>query len=153
MLARRLADATRLAGFTVTLFVVGATDGVSVVNWWLAVAIGLVLCVWWGVAYGALSLGACIRTRGAEVSQALVPLFFPLLFMSSAFVPVSVLPPWLQVVSTVNPLTYISEACRMAMAGTTDWTSIGISVACLIAVSVLGQVWIHRSLVASFRTY
>jgi ABC-2 type transport system permease protein len=37
---------------------------------------------------------------------------FPLTFASSAFVPVAVLPGWLQAVAAVNPLTPAVEAAR-----------------------------------------
>ena len=37
---------------------------------------------------------------------------FPLMFASSAFVPMAVLPSWLQVVAKINPLTYAIDASR-----------------------------------------
>jgi ABC-2 type transport system permease protein len=36
----------------------------------------------------------------------------PLLFMSNAFVPLEVMPTWMEVVARLNPLTYAIEAMR-----------------------------------------
>jgi ABC-2 type transport system permease protein len=36
----------------------------------------------------------------------------PLLFMSSAFVPLDAMPAWMEIVARVNPLTYAIEAIR-----------------------------------------
>ncbi|MFC7099103.1 ABC transporter permease [Nonomuraea rubra] len=37
----------------------------------------------------------------------------PLLFMSNAFVPLTAMPGWMEVVARVNPLTYAIEAMRL----------------------------------------
>lgn len=42
---------------------------------------------------------------------------FPLMFASSAFVPVGGLPGWLQVVAMVNPMTYGIDSTRALMQG------------------------------------
>lgn len=42
---------------------------------------------------------------------------YPLLFASSAFVPISLLPTWMQIVATVNPVTYGVDALRALTLG------------------------------------
>ncbi len=42
---------------------------------------------------------------------------YPLLFSSSAFLPISFLPEWMQVLATVNPVTYGVDALRALMLG------------------------------------
>ena len=42
---------------------------------------------------------------------------FPLLFVSSAFVPVALLPDWIQAIATVNPITYGVDAARSLVLG------------------------------------
>ncbi len=46
----------------------------------------------------------------------------PLFFASSAVYPVSLMPDWLKVVATVNPLTYMVDAIRsqMVVGGTSE---------------------------------
>lgn len=58
---------------------------------------------------------------------------FPLLFVSSAFLPVTVLPEWVQTVATVNPITYGVDAVRALM--------LGRDVLTVIDVSAFGGIW------------
>nr|AIW62984.1 ABC transporter [uncultured bacterium BAC-AB1442/1414/561] len=71
----------------------------------------LSVAVSWGVVWIFLALGAWLRT--AEGMQALGFIaLFPLMFVSSMFVPVANLPGWLQAVAKVNPVTYVVDASR-----------------------------------------
>ena len=63
----------------------------------------------WGFAYIGLS------APNAETAQVMVfPLIFPLLFASSAFVPVASMPGWLQVFAEHQPVTQVVNACALA---------------------------------------
>jgi ABC-2 type transport system permease protein len=145
LLARRLADCTRLAFFAAVLILASRLDGVPIANWPLAVVVTVALSVWWGVSYGGLSLSACLRTSSAETSQALVPLFFPILFMSTAFVPMKLLPGWLQPVARYNPVSYLADTIRESFAGhvvaASFWRAV-IGTACVMAIT---QVLVRRA--------
>jgi ABC transporter DrrB family efflux protein len=66
----------------------------------------------WGFAYIGLS------APNAETAQVMVfPLIFPLLFASSAFVPVASMPGWLQVFAEHQPVTQVVNAARSLMVG------------------------------------
>lgn len=72
-------------------------------------ALGLV--VGWGL--GWIFIAAGVWLRNAEVMQMVgFLLMFPLMFASSAYVPISGLPGWLQAVAHVNPMTYAVNASR-----------------------------------------
>jgi ABC-2 type transport system permease protein len=49
---------------------------------------------------------------------------FPLMFTSSALVPDSFLPAWMQAVSAVNPISYVANATRALMTTGFDWKAI-----------------------------
>lgn len=85
-----------------------------------------------GVA-GAIFLGASLLSTFSLVIACLVRsrerfvgigqlLTMPLFFASSAVYPVSLMPDWLKVVATVNPLTYMVDAIRsqMVVGGTSE---------------------------------
>jgi len=83
----------------------------------------MLLAVLLGAAFFAtLSLIiACIvktRERFMGIGQVLT---MPLFFASNAIYPVSIMPAWLQVASSVNPLTYMVDAVRTLMLA--SWTS------------------------------
>jgi ABC transporter DrrB family efflux protein len=66
----------------------------------------------WGFAYIGLS------APNAETAQVMVfPLVFPLLFASSAFVPVASMPGWLQAFAEHQPVTQVVNASRSLMVG------------------------------------
>ena len=63
----------------------------------------------WGFAYIGLS------APNAETAQVMVfPLIFPLLFASSAFVPVAAMPGWLQAFAEHQPVTQVVNAAALA---------------------------------------
>ncbi len=61
----------------------------------------------------ALSLGLTFTLPGhIELIAVIFVTNLPLLFASTALVPLSFMPPWLQVVATLNPLSYAIEPIR-----------------------------------------
>jgi ABC-2 type transport system permease protein len=142
--ARRAADMTRMAVFAVLLTIAAAADGVHIANWPLTLAISAGCAAIWVVAYGGFALSACIRTRSAEISQAFVPLLFPVLFMSTAFMPKAKLPHWLQTVAVVNPISYMCDMIRSAYGGTFDssaavWALVGVVVVAAITQTLVSR--------------
>jgi len=78
------------------------------------VVVGVVFAIW----FAAFSNVVALVTRDQESTIIGVNLLqFPLLFLSSAFLPVEVLPGWVQVVAAVNPITYGVDAARALMFG------------------------------------
>ncbi|GAA3873116.1 ABC transporter permease [Streptomyces sedi] len=71
----------------------------------------LSLVVAWSLIWVFLALGAWLRSIEVLASIGFLAVF-PLMFASSAFVPLELLPRWLRIVATVNPLTYGVEASR-----------------------------------------
>lgn len=77
----------------------------------VAAAWALGLIVGWGLGWIFLAAGSWLRN--AEVMQMVgFLLMFPLMFASSAYVPIAGLPGWLQAVAHVNPMTYAVNASR-----------------------------------------
>jgi ABC-2 type transport system permease protein len=77
----------------------------------VSVAVGLTLVMGWSLSWVFLAAGAWFRNT--ESFQNLVSLItFPLMFASSAYVPVSQLPGYLAFFARVNPLTFAINATR-----------------------------------------
>ena len=66
-------------------------------------------------------------------------LMFPLVFLSTAFVPEALMPGWMQVVSRWNPITYLIEAIRPLMLSGYDWSAIGTALICIAITGVILQ--------------
>jgi ABC-2 type transport system permease protein len=62
---------------------------------------------------------------------------FPIVFISTAFVPEALMPGWMQVVNRWNPITYLIEAIRALMVTGYDWGAIG---AALLSMAIVGAI-------------
>jgi ABC-2 type transport system permease protein len=86
----------------------------------LALVVGIVLTLVLGVT--ALSLGLSFALPGhIELIAVIFVTNLPLLFSSTALVPLSFMPDWLQVVASLNPLTYAIEPIRYIYLHSGDW--------------------------------
>ena len=103
-----------------------------------------------GAIFGMLSnaLGMLVRQREAIIG---INVFFmlPLTFLSSAFMPASLMPGWMRVIAAANPLNWAVVAGRAALNAGTDWAGVAIRGGGLLA---LAAVCVAVS-VATFRTY
>ena len=61
-----------------------------------------------GVAWSGTSFVPALVTRNEQATSALSIVFFPIAFMSTAFVPVDLMPDWLQVVNAWNPISHVT---------------------------------------------
>jgi ABC-2 type transport system permease protein len=81
---------------------------------------------------------ACLvksRERFMGVGQLMT---MPLFFASNAIYPISIMPRWLQVVAYLNPLTYLVDALRTLMIGTSQSThSVGVDFAIIGLIFVI----------------
>ncbi|KAA5830631.1 ABC transporter permease [Saccharopolyspora hirsuta] len=76
----------------------------------------LALLVSWALTWVFLALASWVRKE--EIMQNIGFLaMFPLIFVSSAFVPLDMLPDWLRPLAVVNPLTYAVNASRRLALG------------------------------------
>ena len=91
------------------------------------------------------ALGATLR-KAESVQSVSMMLMFPLMFASSAYVPVASLPTWLQVVAKVNPLTYAVDAARGFSLGDVSWPTVGLTLAICSGLAVVAAGWASRAL-------
>ncbi|MFC7132101.1 MULTISPECIES: ABC transporter permease [Salinibaculum] len=77
-----------------------------------------VVTVIFGGVFMAYSNIVALVTRDREATVMIANLLtFPLLFISSAFLPLEVLPGWIRAVAVANPITYGVDAIRALMLG------------------------------------
>ena len=144
-LARRVADATKLFMFALVLVIVSWLAGASTELWVQALVVGTVLPTLWGFVYGGISFALCLRTGKAELAEAVLPAFFPLLFVSSAFVPVALLPDWMATIARYNPLTYLVDTIRQAYLGAIQASSLGWAILSIVLVGIASQLLVMRA--------
>ena len=97
------------------------------------------LAVALGAGLGWIFLGLGTVVRNAEAMQTIgMTIMFPLMFASSAFVTVESLPSWLQVIATINPMTYAVDAARSLALGTSTGTDWMVALAAIAAIGTVG---------------
>lgn len=103
-----------------------------------------------GTVFGTLSnaCGMVVREREAIIG---INIFFmlPLTFLSSAFMPPTLMPGWMRVIASCNPLNWAVQAGRSALSTDPAWGAIALRCGGLLALAV---VCVAVS-VATFRSY
>lgn len=144
-------------GFGLLWMKTGGSIG-SYIQTGLAGMLGIIaVTVIFAGVFMAYSNIVALVTRDREATIMIANLLtFPLLFISSAFVPLDVLPNWIQTLAIVNPITYGVDAIRALMLGQDVfsvfeitvfgglWNTVVPAVAVLIGfLLVLGSVAVH----------
>lgn len=102
-----------------------------------------------GIAFAGTSFIPALLTKSEQATSALALLLFPVFFMSTAFVPQSLMPGWMQAINPLNPVSYVIEALRALMLNGYDWGAVGRALLSMAIVGVVLQVatlWAFRRL-------
>jgi ABC-2 type transport system permease protein len=115
-LGKTLSEAARIAVQLALVLGLGVLLGADIAAG-LAGAVGVILVgLLFSVWFTGYSNVIAIRTGDSESTIISANILqFPLLFVSSAFLPLDVLPEWIQVVAMLNPVTYGVDAARTIM--------------------------------------
>jgi ABC-2 type transport system permease protein len=87
----------------------------------------LALVVVFGVAFEWLFIALGLVAGNAQAAQGMGMIVFPFAFISSAYVPVSTMPGWLQVFAKHQPLTWMVDAVRALTLGSHSQALLGHS--------------------------
>ena len=98
------------------------------------------LCVVFGFAFEWLFMCIGLYSGGAQAAQGMSLLVFPLTFVSSAYVPVSTMPGWMQPVAKYQPLTYMVDAVRTLTQGHPAEAALGHTAGYYVGFSLLWAV-------------
>lgn len=136
-LGKALADVIRIVFQSVIVLVLGYIllwiDSGGSVGTYIQTGLGGVLGIFaivivYSLWFTAFSIIIALVTQDIESASIwMYMVHYPLLFASSAFLPISFLPEWMQVVATVNPVTYGVDAVRALMLGQDVLTVIDVT--------------------------
>jgi len=113
LLGRLVTDAFRVVVQSSIILVLAYILGFNAATGAAGIVLILVIIAFFGLAWSGISLAIGLRTRSAETVFGIGGfLTFPLLFMSTALVPVKAIPDWMASVSSVNPISFAVNAIR-----------------------------------------
>ena len=127
-LGKTAAEVVRIAAQILIIIGLGVLLGADVATGVVGavgiVGVGILFSFW----FTALSNTIAVITKDQESTIIGANLLqFPLLFVSTAFLPLSVLPGWIQTVARFNPVTYGVDAARAIMLGRDVMTVIEVT--------------------------
>lgn len=156
LLGNIMAELTRVMIQIIILIVVAVLFGVRI-NDLLLLPLVFVVALLFGLTIGSLGTFVGLATRNVQSTFLIINFFtLPLIFTSSAQLPINLMPDWLQVIANINPITYAINGMRAVIVGltpeqikngVTDWQLIGISLAVTIVTATLAvslAVWKFR---------
>jgi ABC-2 type transport system permease protein len=136
MVGRILADGTRIMAQALLIILISLLMGTRYATGIFGIVAIVALAALFGMAWAGLSNMIALRTANAEATMIVgITITFPILFLSTAFMPDFFLPGWLEVVARFNPITYIVEAVRSLVNEGWVWSDVGKA---LGVTSVLG---------------
>jgi ABC-2 type transport system permease protein len=112
---RLLFEATRLLPGTIVVLALGFAFGAQNRNGVAGLAVVVALVVLLGASYSGVFYAVAIRTRDPQTPFQLQPLGLPLAFLSTALVPLAVMPTWAETLARYNPVTPVVDASRAAL--------------------------------------
>ena len=138
VLGKSLSAGVRCVPLAIIVYVLAVLLGVHIVWEPLALLGVLAMVILGAIFFSTFSLIiACLvktRERFMGIGQLMT---MPLFFASNAIYPIALMPGWLQVLSRVNPLTYMIDALREMMTGQMGLFGLGTDFLVLIVSSFI----------------
>jgi ABC-2 type transport system permease protein len=148
LLGKVLSDGASILVQVTIIMVLALIVGVKIASGPFGFLMILLLAMLFGIAWSGISLFVALSTKNSETTLSVGLLTtFPLLFLSTAVMPKQLLPDWVQSVSSVNPISYISNALQGLIIRGFEWDTIGLA---LLATMIIGVLTLSAS-IALFR--
>jgi ABC-2 type transport system permease protein len=124
LLGRLMTDLLVLIIQSTIIIGVAMLLGLNIATGLLGLLLIFVTLAFFDLAWSGLLLAIGMKTRKVETISAVGNLLaFPLLFISSALFPTSIMPLWAQTVSNYNPVSYASNVTRGLIQGGLTWST------------------------------
>jgi ABC transporter DrrB family efflux protein len=126
---RALADTVWNTWGLVITAAIGFAVGFRIHGSWVDALGAFGLCVLFGFAFEWLFIMLGLLAGTPQAAQGMALLVFPFTFVSSAYIPVSSMPGWMQAFASRQPITYMVDAVRILSQGHAAEVLIGHSAA------------------------
>jgi len=138
LLGHMVADVVIAAALTVPIVVLGLAMGVRFEGGPIGIGLFIAIASLWCLAFAGFGYAIALKTGNPAAVNSSFLLFFPFLFMTSAYVPRDQLSGWLDRVAALNPVTYILDGLRSLVMGN-GWQYDDLAKS-LIAVTVVAAI-------------
>jgi ABC-2 type transport system permease protein len=148
LLTGQLAGIVALGVVQVIFYIaVGLIAGVRFESGVAGIAVLLVYGAVVALAFGAMGAWLAYRTGSGETIQALFPVLFVFLFISSMNSPRDLIGiEWFRIAATLNPVSYMIEAVRSLIITGWDWQALALGFGFVIVLGLLSMTLASRAL-------
>lgn len=146
LLGLMAADFTLFVAMAVPVIVLGFIIGVGFgATGVLGILVFVLFGALWGLAYTGFPYAIALRTGNPSAVNSSFLLFFPFMFLTTAWVSRDVMTDWLAAITWFNPMTYALEGMRSLFIGWDGW-ALGRALLAIGLVGILAQTLAFRSL-------
>lgn len=96
--------------------------------------------------FGGVAVAVAIRTGSVEATQGAFPLYFVVIFVSSAFFPVSLMRSGYKAVARANPISWLIDAVRSLTLEPLQLSAVAVGIGVAAAFAAIGIALARRSL-------
>jgi ABC-2 type transport system permease protein len=134
------ADVAVAAALIVPILVLGFILGVRFENGPLGVVVFMLLASMWSLAFAGFGYAIALKTGNPAAVNSTFLLFFPFLFLTTSYVPLSQLSGWLGAVARVNPVTYLLGGLRsLVLDHGLQWDQLGQALVAIVLVAAISM--------------
>ena len=140
LLGLMVADFVVFVALCVPVVSLGLIVGVGFPTGLLGILLFIFIGTLWGLMYTGFPYAIALRSGNPTAVNNSFLLFFPFVFLTTAWLPQENLSGWMSAIATWNPVTYILEGMRSLFA---DWNgaAIGKGLAAVLGVGAVAQIF------------
>lgn len=125
VLGRLYAEFLKTAAVATVMVLLALAFGIRIESGILGFLVMVLMVSLWAMVFGGFMQLLALKTRSAAATQGGSMIFFPLLFLTPNFVPRDQLTRPMEIAATINPVTYVMEACRSLILHGFDGAALG----------------------------
>jgi ABC-2 type transport system permease protein len=134
------ADVAVAVALLVPILALGFMLGVRFAGGPFGIVLFIALAALWSLAFAGFGYAIALKTGNPAAVNSSFLLFFPFLFLTTSYVPLSALSGWLSVVAHFNPVTYLLGGLRsLVLDHGFQWDQLGQSVAAIALVGLVSM--------------
>jgi ABC-2 type transport system permease protein len=135
LLGHMVADVAVACALTVPILILAFILGVRFASGPIGIVVFIAMAGLWSLAFAGFGYAIALKTGNPAAVNSSFLLFFPFLFLTSSYVPLSQLTGWLSTIAACNPVTYVLQGQRSLVTQGWQWDSLAKM---LLAVAVVG---------------
>lgn len=146
VLSRLLHSAAQVIVQVIIILIIAAFMGAQLNYSPVGILLALFAVLLLALSFAALSNGFAILLQREEPLVIIGNMMtLPLMFFSTALVPIAFMPEWIQYISVINPINYAVEAVRAVLVGEYDFAAFQKGILVLLVFTAATMFWAIRA--------